>query len=101
MVARLNDYEVKVVKLKGDFVWHSHDDTDELFLVIEGDLTIQLRDGDVRLREGQLYVVPQGVEHRPVADGEVAVMLIEPAGVVNTGDAGGDMTAVLDQSLLD
>ena len=100
VVARLNDYEVKVVKLEGDFVWHSHDDTDELFLVIEGDLTIQLRDGDVPLREGQLYVVPRGVEHRPVADGEVAVMLIEPAGVVNTGDAGGDLTAAYDDSLL-
>jgi mannose-6-phosphate isomerase-like protein (cupin superfamily) len=101
LVARLNDYEVKVVKLKGEFVWHTHDDTDELFLVIEGDLTIQLRDGDVQLREGQLYVVPRGVEHCPVADGEVAVMLIEPTGVVNTGNAGGDMTAVLDHSLLD
>ena len=101
LVARLNDYEVKVVKLKGEFVWHTHDDTDELFLVIEGDLTIQLRDGDVQLREGQLYVVPRGVEHCPVADGEVAVMLIEPTGVVNTGNAGGDMTAVLDLSLLD
>ena len=100
VVARMNDYEVKVVKLKGDFVWHTHDDTDELFLVIEGDLTIQLRDGDVQLREGQLYVVPRGVEHRPVTDGEVAVMLIEPAGVVNTGDVGGDLTAAYDDSLL-
>ena len=101
VVARLNDYEVKVVKLEGEFVWHTHDDTDELFLVIEGDLTIQLRDGDVHLREGQLYVVPRGVEHCPIADGEVAVMLIEPAGVVNTGEAGGDLTATYDDSLLD
>jgi len=101
VVARLNDYELKVVKLEGEFVWHTHDDTDELFLVVEGDLTIQLRDGDVHLREGQLYVVPRGVEHCPVADGEVAVMLIEPAGVVNTGDAGGDLTAGYDDSLLD
>jgi mannose-6-phosphate isomerase-like protein (cupin superfamily) len=101
VVARLNDYEIKVVKLKGEFVWHSHDDTDELFLVIEGDLTIQLREGDVHLREGQLYVVPRGVEHRPVADGEVAVMLVEPEGVVNTGDAGGDLTATYDDSLVD
>jgi mannose-6-phosphate isomerase-like protein (cupin superfamily) len=101
VVARLNDYEVKVVKLKGEFVWHTHEGTDELFLVIEGALTIQLRDGDVHLREGQLYVVPRGVEHCPVADGEVAVMLIEPAGEVNTGDAGGDLAAAYDDSLLD
>ncbi len=101
VVARLNDYEVKVVKLKGEFVWHTHEDTDELFLVVEGDLTIQLRDGDVHLREGQLFVVPRGVEHCPVAEGEVAVMLIEPAGVVNTGDDGGDLTAAYDDSLLD
>jgi mannose-6-phosphate isomerase-like protein (cupin superfamily) len=101
VVAHLNDYEVKVVKLKGEFVWRTHADTDELFLVIEGDLTIQLREGDVHLREGQLYVVPRGVEHCPVAEGEVAVMLIEPAGVVNTGDAGGNLTAAYDDSLLD
>jgi mannose-6-phosphate isomerase-like protein (cupin superfamily) len=101
VVARLNDYEIKVVKLEGEFVWHTHDDTDELFLVVEGNLTIQLRDGDVHLREGQLYVVPRGVEHCPVADSEVAVMLIEPAGVVNTGNAGGGLTAAHDESLLE
>jgi len=101
VVARLNDYGVKLAKLKGEFVWHTHDDTDELFLVIEGSLTIQLRDGDASLRAGQLYVVPRGVEHRPVADGDVSVLLIEPAGVVNTGAAGGDLTAAYDDSLLD
>jgi mannose-6-phosphate isomerase-like protein (cupin superfamily) len=101
VVARLNDYEIKLAKLKGEFVWHTHDDTDELFLVIEGVLTIQLRDGDVVLRPGQLYVVPRGVEHCPIAEGDVAVMLIEPAGVVNTGNAGGDLTAAYDDSLLD
>jgi mannose-6-phosphate isomerase-like protein (cupin superfamily) len=101
VVARLNDYEIKLAKLKGEFVWHSHDDTDELFLVIEGNLTIQLRDGDVSLGPGQLYVVPSGVEHCPITDGEVSVMLIEPAGVVNTGAAGGDLTASYDDSLLD
>jgi mannose-6-phosphate isomerase-like protein (cupin superfamily) len=100
-VARLNDYEIKLVKVRGEFVWHTHDDTDELFLVIEGELTIQLRDGDVHLGPGQLYVVPRGVEHCPLAEGEVAAMLIEPAGVVNTGDAGGDLTAAHDASLLD
>jgi len=101
VVARLNDYEIKLAKLEGEFVWHTHDDTDELFLVIDGTLTIQLRDGDVVLRPGQLYVVPRGVEHCPVADGDVSVMLIEPAGVVNTGAAGGDLTAAYDDSLLD
>ena len=94
VVARLNDYAVKVVKLKGEFVWHSHPETDELFLVVEGTLVIQLRDGDVTLGPGQLYVVPQGVEHRPVAEGDVSVVLIEPEDTVNTGDAGGPLTAV-------
>ena len=101
VVARLNDYEIKLAKLKGEFVWHTHDDTDELFLVIEGRLTMQLRDGDVSLGPGQLFVVPRGVEHCPIADGDVAVMLIEPAGIVNTGSAGGDLTAAYDDSLLD
>ncbi len=93
VVARLNDYEVKVVKLSGEFVWHTHDDTDELFLVLTGRLTIRLRTGDVDLGPGQLYVVPAGVEHCPVADGEVEAMLIEPAGVLNTGDAADPPTA--------
>lgn len=100
VVARLNDYEVKVVKVQGEFVWHTHDDTDELFLVIDGKLTIQLRDGDVALGPGQLYVVPRGVEHCPIAEGEVSALLIEPIGVVNTGGAGGDLTAAYDDSLL-
>ncbi|MFD5735154.1 cupin domain-containing protein [Streptomyces sioyaensis] len=88
-VADLNDYEVKLAKMKGEFVWHSHEDTDELFLVISGRLTLQLRDGDVVLGPGELYVVPRGVEHCPVADEETAVLLLEPAGTLNTGDAGG------------
>ncbi|MEO7754676.1 MAG: cupin domain-containing protein [Terracoccus sp.] len=100
VVARLNDYEVKVVKLEGEFVWHTHEDTDELFLVIAGELTIQLRDGDVRLTAGQLFVVPRGVEHCPIApDGVVHAVLIEPTGVVNTGEAGGPLTASYDDSL--
>jgi mannose-6-phosphate isomerase-like protein (cupin superfamily) len=99
VVARLNDYEIKVVKVQGEFVWHTHDDTDELFLVIDGELTIQLRDGNITLRAGHLFVVPRGVEHCPVADGEVHAMLIEPVGVVNTGDAGGPLTATYDDSL--
>ena len=80
-----------VVKVQGEFVWHTHEDTDELFLVIDGTLTIQLRDGDVTLTPGQLYVVPRGVEHCPV--GDARVLLIEPRGTRNTGDAGGPMTA--------
>ena len=111
VVARLNDYEIKLAKLKGEFVWHDHPDTDELFLVIEGSLLIQIRDDTgehaVTVGPGQLYVVPRGVQHCPVADGEVAAMLIEPAGVVNTGSASGDpgaaerLTAARDESLLD
>ncbi len=99
VVARLNDYEIKVAKLEGEFVWHSHADTDELFLVVDGQLTIEFRDGQARLGPGQLIVVPRGVEHRPVADGEVHAVLVEPAGVVNTGDAGGPLTADFDDSL--
>jgi mannose-6-phosphate isomerase-like protein (cupin superfamily) len=97
LVARLNDYEVKLVKVQGEFVWHTHDDTDELFLVVDGTLTIQLRDRDVTLGPGQLFVVPRGVEHCPRADGEVKALLLEPAGVVNTGDAGGGLTAVVEE----
>ncbi|QKW10157.1 cupin domain-containing protein [Streptomyces sp. NA04227] len=91
-IADLNDYEVKLAKLKGEFVWHCHPDTDELFLVISGRLTIRLRDGDVALEPGELFVVPRGAEHCPVADEETAVLLLEPAGVLNTGDAGGELT---------
>ncbi|MEX2973935.1 cupin domain-containing protein [Streptomyces sp. C184] len=88
-VADLNDSEVKLAKMKGEFIWHTHEDTDELFLVVSGRLTVQLRDGDVVLGPGELFVVPRGVEHCPVADEETAVLLLEPAGTLNTGDAGG------------
>ena len=93
IVARMNDYHFKLVKLKGEFVWHRHDDTDEVFMVLHGNMTIAFRDGGVDLGEGDLFVVPRGKEHRPVAQEECHVMLVEPAGTVNTGDAGGDMTA--------
>jgi mannose-6-phosphate isomerase-like protein (cupin superfamily) len=92
-IAELNDYDIKLVKVQGDFVWHSHDDTDELFLVVDGELTIQLRDRDVVLGAGELFVVPRGVAHCPRADREAAALLIEPRGVVNTGQAGGALTA--------
>ena len=91
----VNDYDVKVVKLLGEFTWHSHPETDELFMVISGDLVIQLRDGDVVLGPGDVYVVPRGVEHCPRADGEVSAILIEPQGTVNTGDAPSERTAQL------
>ena len=91
----INDYDVKVVKLQGEFVWHTHPDTDELFLVISGELVIQLRDGDVRLGPGEIFVVPRGVEHCPKAEHEVSAVLIEPKGTMNTGDAGGALTAEL------
>ena len=93
VVARLNDYEIKVVKLQGEFVWHTHEDTDEMFLVVAGELTIQLRDGNVIVKSGQLFIVPKGVEHCPVAAGEVHALLIEPASVINTGDVTGPLTA--------
>jgi mannose-6-phosphate isomerase-like protein (cupin superfamily) len=93
IVARLNHYDVQLVKVKGEFVWHKHDDTDDFFLVLEGRLTIQLRDGDVELGPGDLYVVPRGIEHCPKADEEAHVLLIEPSGTPNTGDAGGPLTA--------
>ncbi|MBY0295556.1 MAG: cupin domain-containing protein [Methylobacterium sp.] len=86
IVTRFNGHDVMVVKVKGEFVWHAHPDTDDLFLVLKGRLTIQLRDGDVHLGPGDLYVVPKGVEHRPVAEEEVHLLLIEPAGTPNTGD---------------
>lgn len=87
IVASFNGHDVMVVKLKGEFVWHSHPDADDFFLVLKGRLTIQLRDGEVQLDPGELYVVPKGVEHRPVANEEVHLLLIEPAGTPNTGDA--------------
>ncbi|AYJ51473.1 cupin domain-containing protein [Rhodococcus sp. P1Y] len=89
----VNDYDVKVVKLEGEFVWHTHPETDELFLVVRGDLTIQLRDRDVRLGPNDVFVVPKGVEHCPKADGEVHAILFEIQGTSNTGDAEGDRTS--------
>ncbi len=93
VVAEMNDYQFKVVKLEGDFMWHDHPETDETFLVLEGALRIDFRDGSVDLSEGELFVVPRGVEHKPHAEKEVKLMLIEPKGVLNTGHTGGDRTA--------
>ena len=88
----LNDYKVLVVKVQGEFVWHKHDETDDFFMVVKGHLTIQLRDRNVELDEGELFVVPRGVGHCPRADEEAWVLLIEPRDTVNTGDAGGPLT---------
>jgi mannose-6-phosphate isomerase-like protein (cupin superfamily) len=93
IVGYLNDLTLQIVKAKGPFVWHKHDDTDDFFLVVEGRLTIHLRDRDVELQKGELFVVPRGVEHCPWAAEETLVLLIEPRGTPNTGDAGGALTA--------
>jgi mannose-6-phosphate isomerase-like protein (cupin superfamily) len=86
VIAEMNDYQFKLVKLEGDFVWHSHADTDETFIVIEGQLRIDFRDGAVEIGRGEMYVIGKGIEHKPYAESEVQVLLIEPRGVVNTGD---------------
>lgn len=93
VVAEMNDYQFKVVKIQGEFVWHDHEDTDEVFLVLKGKMGIELRDRIVQLAEGEMYVVPKGVEHKPFAEQECQVLLIEPRGVVNTGGAGGELKA--------
>jgi mannose-6-phosphate isomerase-like protein (cupin superfamily) len=96
IVAAFNGHDVMVVKVRGEFVWHSHPDTDDFFLVLKGNLTIQLRDGEVHLGPGDLYVVPKGVEHRPVAEDEVHLLLIEPANTPNAGDMA---TAVVKEAI--
>lgn len=93
IVGQMNDYKLEVVKAEGEFVWHSHEETDDFFLVLHGRLTIQLRDRDVELSAGELFVVPRGVEHCPRADEEAHVLLIEPMGTVNTGDVDSELTA--------
>ena len=93
VVAEMNDYQFKLVKLQGDFIWHDHKDTDETFIVVEGQLRIDFRDGCVQISAGEMFVVPKGVEHKPYAEKEVRLMLIEPRGTLNTGHAGGGRTA--------
>ena len=93
VIAEMNDYQFKLVKIEGEFVWHNHTDTDETFIVIEGEMKIEFEDNTVVLKEGEMYVVPKGVEHKPYAEKECKIMIIEPRGVVNTGDIEGDLTA--------
>jgi len=93
VIAEMNDYQFKLVKAEGEFVWHKHAETDEVFIVINGVLDIELRDGKVTLESGEMFVIPKGVEHRPIAKKECKILLIEPKGVINTGNAGGQLTA--------
>lgn len=93
VVAEMNDYQFKLAKVQGEFTWHTHPDTDEVFIIIEGVLDIEFRDGKVRLEAGEMFVVPKGVEHRPMAEYECQIMLVEPKGTVNTGDTQSDLTA--------
>jgi mannose-6-phosphate isomerase-like protein (cupin superfamily) len=94
--AEVNDYQFKLVKLEGDFIWHDHQETDEAFIVLDGSLRIDFRDGAVHLSAAEMFVVPTGVEHKPFAEREVKVLLVEPRGVRNTGDAGSERTAAID-----
>jgi mannose-6-phosphate isomerase-like protein (cupin superfamily) len=96
VIAEMNDYQFKVVRLQGDFIWHDHRDTDETFIVIDGELRIDFRDGAVHVSAGEMFVVPRGVEHKPYAEREVQLLLIEPRGVLNTGHEGGERTAESD-----
>jgi len=93
VVAEMNEYQFKLVKLKGDFVWHAHKDTDETFIVLDGTLRIDFRDGEVRVAAGEMFVVARGIEHKPFAETEVKLLLIEPRGVLNTGEDVGERTA--------
>ena len=92
IIAQMNNYHFKLVKFQGDFVWHSHADTDEVFIALEGEMNIEFRDGNVALKAGELFVVPRGVEHKPFAKEECKIMLVEPVGTINTGDAEGELT---------
>ena len=96
IIAQMNDYHLKLVKFQGEFVWHRHADTDEVFIVLDGAMRIDFRDGGVELKAGEMFVVPKGVEHKTRAVEECKVLLVEPAGTINTGDAGGELTAADD-----
>ena len=93
IIAQMNDYHFKLVKIQGEFVWHSHADTDEVFLVLDGEMTIHFRDGEVILRPGEMFVVPKGLEHKPFAKQECKLMVVEPAGTINTGGVQSNFTA--------
>ncbi len=96
IIAQMNDYQFKIVKIQGEFVWHEHPETDEVFIVLKGQLEIQLREASVLLNEGEMYVVPKGVEHKPVAREECHILLVEPEGTINTGNVVDEKTAPSD-----
>ncbi len=93
VIAEMNDYQFKLVRIQGSFVWHEHKDTDEVFIVVSGEMEIEFRDGKVNLSTGEMYVVQKGIEHKPYAENECEMLLVEPKGVVNTGEAGGELKA--------
>ena len=93
IVAQMNEYHFKLVKFQGEFVWHNHANTDEVFIVLDGQMAIDFRDGRVDLKTGEMFVVPKGVDHKPLTEDECKILLVEPAGTINTGDAGGELTA--------
>ncbi|MGX1788103.1 cupin domain-containing protein [Bosea sp. NPDC055332] len=97
VLAELNDYQIKIVRIEGDFIWHDHPETDEAFLVLDGSLRIEFRDGSVTVGPGEMFVVPKGQEHKPYAEKEVCMLLIEPRGTLNTGHEGGERTAPNDR----
>src|SRR5574338_1168755 len=96
IIAQMNDYHFKIARIEGEFVWHDHPETDEVFIVLRGQLELQFRDGSVLLNEGELFVVPKGIEHRPVAKEECQILLVEPAGTLNTGGVVNERTAAAD-----
>ena len=93
IIAQMNNYHFKLVKFQGEFVWHSHDNTDEVFIVLDGVMSIAFRDGSINLKSGEMFVVPKGMDHKPFAEEECKAMLVEPAGTINTGATDGEMTA--------
>jgi mannose-6-phosphate isomerase-like protein (cupin superfamily) len=96
VIAQMNDYHFKIAKVQGEFVWHDHPETDEVFVVLKGQLELQFREGSVTLNEGEMFIVPKGVEHKPVAQQECHILMVEPAGTVNTGDVVNERTAAND-----
>jgi len=96
VIAEMNDYQFKIAKIKGEFVWHNHKDTDETFIVMEGEMSIKFRNSEVKLSKGEMFVVPKGIEHKPCAERECKILVIEPRGVINTGESGGKFTMTED-----
>ena len=93
VIAEMNDYQFKLAKVKGEFVWHSHEETDETFIVLDGEMLIEFRDKKIKLNKGELYIVPKGIEHKPYAENECHIMLIEPKGIINTGEKSTKLTS--------